>query len=284
MIQWIFACLALVLVIWFVGARYLRGADLKAFDSAQHGGAGSRRTRFTTGASMNDEHRAVITALSGIAATLKGTPRAQHVRLLRTFMDNMTADRVLVAQFAPVDAGGVRAEWVLVPGADSRRRTLYIHGSFASRMLNELATGIPMCLTVTLVDGLVLARSGFHSSVNYRSVVVLGTATVVVGDEKGAALEIISEQILPGRWADIRWPTRKELKAATVLKLRINEASAKIRTGPPKDDEEDYALKCWAGVLPLKITPGKAVADPRLPRDVPVPAYAKKWPRPRRGS
>lgn len=173
--------------------------------------------------------------------------------------------------------------YVIPTGYGRKGRMLYVHGSFASRMLHELAKGIPMCLTVTLVDGLVLARSGFHSSVNYRSVVVLGKATLVDGDEKGAALEIISEQILPGRWADIRWPDRKELKATTVLKLRIKEASAKIRTGPPLDDEEDYALKCWAGVMPLKIVPGKAVPDSRLPKDVPVPEYAKNFARPRRG-
>ncbi len=171
--------------------------------------------------------------------------------------------------------------YVIPTGYGRKGRTLYIHGSFASRMLNELATGIPMCLTVTLVDGLVLARSGFHSSVNYRSVVVLGTAMVVEDEEKAAALEIISEQILPGRWADIRWPNRKELKATTVLKLHIDEASAKIRTGPPLDDEDDYALRCWAGVLPLKLRPGEPVADPRLPHDIPVPAYARTFPRPR---
>jgi nitroimidazol reductase NimA-like FMN-containing flavoprotein (pyridoxamine 5'-phosphate oxidase superfamily) len=170
--------------------------------------------------------------------------------------------------------------YVIPTNFGRKGRTLYIHGSFASRMLNELAKGIPLCLAVTLVDGLVLARSGFHSSVNYRSVVVLGKARLVEGEEKSAALEIISEHILPGRWADIRWPNRKELKAATVLKLGINEASAKIRTGPPVDDEEDYALKCWAGVMPLKIVPGEPVADPRLPKGIPVPAYARKFPRP----
>jgi hypothetical protein len=177
-------------------------------------------------------------------------------------------------------AGG--QPYVIPTGYGRKDRTLYIHGSFASRMLNELATGVPMCLTVTLVDGLVLARSGFHSSVNYRSVVVLGTATVVEGEEKGAALEIVSEQILPGRWADIRWPNRKELKATTVLKLGIDEASAKIRTGPPLDDEEDYALTCWAGVLPLQLVPGEPVADSRLPANTPVPDYARKFPRPRK--
>lgn len=171
--------------------------------------------------------------------------------------------------------------YVIPTGYGRKDRMLYIHGSFASRMLNELARGIPMCLTVTLVDGLVLARSGFHSSVNYRSVVVLGTARVVADAEKEAALEIISEHILPGRWADIRWPNRKELKAVMVLKLRINEASAKIRSGPPLDDEDDYALKCWAGVLPLATVTGEPVADPKLAKEVPVPDYARKFPRPR---
>jgi hypothetical protein len=170
--------------------------------------------------------------------------------------------------------------YVIPTGYGRKGRTLYIHGSFASRMLNELAKGIPMCVTVTLVDGLVLARSGFHSSVNYRSVVVLGKAKLVDdADEKAAVLEIISEQILPGRWADIRWPDRKELTATTVLKLAINEASAKIRTGPPLDDEDDYALKCWAGVMPLKIVPGEPIPDAQLPQDIPVPDYARKFPR-----
>jgi len=176
-------------------------------------------------------------------------------------------------------AGG--QPYVIPTGFGRKGRTLYIHGSFASRMLNELAKGIPLCLTVTLVDGLVLARSGFHSSVNYRSVVVLGKARQIEGKEKGAALEIISEHILPGRWADIRWPNRKELKATVVLKLNIKEASAKIRTGPPVDDEEDYALKCWAGVLPLTVVPGEPIADSRLPADVPVPSYVKQISRPR---
>jgi uncharacterized protein len=177
-------------------------------------------------------------------------------------------------------AGG--QPYVIPTGYGRQGRTLYIHGSFASRMLNELAKGIPLCLTVTLVDGLVLARSGFHSSVNYRSVVVLGNARLVEGGEKLKALETISEHILPGRWADIRWPNRKELKATVVLKLNIKEASAKIRTGPPLDDEDDYALKCWAGVLPLSIVPGEPVADSRLAEGIPVPGYARTLPRPGR--
>ena len=125
---WILFAVLLALAIWFVGARALRGADLQAFDGTQHGGAGSRRTRFSSGTSPNDEHRAVIASMGGIAATLKGVPHSQHLGLLRNYMDGMTADQVFEARFIPVDAGGVRAEWVLAPGADPARRTLYIHG------------------------------------------------------------------------------------------------------------------------------------------------------------
>lgn len=213
------------------------------------------------------------------------TPRTRLQRLpKRGAHDFATIAAILDAGFfchVGFVAGG--QPYVIPTGYGRKGRTLYIHGSFASRMLKELATGIPLCLTVTLVDGLVLARSGFHSSVNYRSVVVLGAAKPVEGAEKSAALEIISEHILPGRWADIRWPNRKELKATTVLKLKIDEASAKIRTGPPLDDEEDYALACWAGVVPLQFVPGAPIADPRLPASTPVPDYARKFPRPGRG-
>ena len=131
---------------------------------------------------------------------------------------------------------------------------VYIHGSAASRMLRNLSQGINVCVTVTLIDGLVLARSAFHHSINYRSVVILGNAELVVdAAEKDKALEALTEHIVPGRWADVRWPNELELKATTVLKLPIEEASAKIRTGDPKDDEEDYAMNVWAGVLPLKV-------------------------------
>jgi acetyl esterase/lipase len=125
---WILIAVALALVIWFVGARALRGADLQVFDGARHGGAGSRRTRFSNGPTLNDEHRAVIASMGGIAATLKATPHSQHTGLLRNYMDSMTAGRVFDARFIPVAAAGVPAEWVLAPGADSSRRTLYIHG------------------------------------------------------------------------------------------------------------------------------------------------------------
>ena len=153
--------------------------------------------------------------------------------------------------------------------------TLYVHGSAASRMLRTLASGVEVCVTVTLVDGLVLARSAFHHSMNYRSVVLFGTATLVESaDEKTAALRAISEQIVPGRWDDVRWPTEQELKATKVLALPISEASAKVRTGPPLDDEEDYAMKVWAGILPFRVQPEAPFPDPRLNGDSQeVPGY-----------
>jgi nitroimidazol reductase NimA-like FMN-containing flavoprotein (pyridoxamine 5'-phosphate oxidase superfamily) len=137
-----------------------------------------------------------------------------------------------------------------------------IHGSAASRMLRALATGIDACLTATLIDGLVLARSAFHHSINYRSVVLYGTARLVEEpDERERALEAFTERLVPGRWAEVRWPTRKELKATTVLRLPIEEGSAKVRSGPPIDDEPDYALDVWAGVVPLTLTRGVPVPD-----------------------
>ena len=158
---------------------------------------------------------------------------------------------------------------------------LYVHGSAASRMLRTLGQGVPVCVTVSLLDGLVLARSAFHHSMNYRSVVVLGTAAEVTErEEKTRALEAIVEHVLPGRSAEVRGPNQLELKATTVLRLPIEEASAKVRTGPPIDDEEDYALPCWAGVLPLRLTPREPEADPRLPPGVPVPGYVATYRRP----
>ncbi|MBX9962508.1 MAG: pyridoxamine 5'-phosphate oxidase family protein [Burkholderiales bacterium] len=154
--------------------------------------------------------------------------------------------------------------------------TLYIHGSAVSRTLKSLAEGIPMCLTVTILDGLVLARSGFHSSMNYRSVVVLGKATPVAPERKEHALAVISDNILKGRWDEIRGPTRKELNGTTVLELPIEEASAKIRTGGPIDDEEDYAMSVWAGVVPLELKAGKPIPDERLPASIAVPGYVKR--------
>jgi nitroimidazol reductase NimA-like FMN-containing flavoprotein (pyridoxamine 5'-phosphate oxidase superfamily) len=157
---------------------------------------------------------------------------------------------------------------------------LYIHGSQASRMLRTLSGGVDACVTVTLIDGLVLARSAFHHSINYRSVVVFGRATLVTdAAEKNAALFAFSEQVVRGRWNDVRDPTEVELKQTSVLCLPLEEASAKIRTGPPIDDEEDYALPIWAGVIPLKLTAGEPVNDPRLPDTIETPPYAKDYKR-----
>jgi len=157
---------------------------------------------------------------------------------------------------------------------------LYIHGSQASRMLRSLAGGLDACVTATIVDGLVLARSAFHHSMNYRSVLVFGRATLVDDPkEKYDALLALSEHIVRGRWADVREPNEQEMKQTTVLCLPIEEASAKIRTGPPLDDEEDYALPMWAGVVPLKLVAGEPVDDPRLPPEIPVPDYAAHYKR-----
>ena len=157
---------------------------------------------------------------------------------------------------------------------------LYIHGSSASRMLRNLSKGVDVCVTITLIDGLVLARSAFHHSMNYRSVVILGRARLVEEDEeKNDALKALTEHIVPGRWDDVRWPTDLELKATTVLKLAIDEASAKIRTGGPIDDEEDYAMDVWAGVLPLSIEPREPIPDDRLVHPVQTPAYVEKYKR-----
>jgi nitroimidazol reductase NimA-like FMN-containing flavoprotein (pyridoxamine 5'-phosphate oxidase superfamily) len=157
---------------------------------------------------------------------------------------------------------------------------LYIHGSQVSRMLRTLSSGIEVCVAVTLVDGLVLARSAFHHSVNYRSVVIFGrTALVAEREAKLAALFAFSEHVIPGRWDDVRQPTESELKATTVLSLPLNEASAKVRTGPPIDDEADYALPVWAGVLPLKLVAGAPVSDPRLPDTIGPPLYTLHYKR-----
>src|SRR6185312_14213822 len=155
---------------------------------------------------------------------------------------------------------------------------LYLHGSAASRMLRELDSGVAACVTVTLVDGLVLARSAFHHSMNYRSVVAFGTARKISSAaEKERALRIISEHLISGRWNDVRLPTEQELKATAVLEFTIEEASAKVRTGPPLDDEDDYALPVWAGVLPLELTPKDALPDSRLPAETPLPEYVRSY-------
>jgi uncharacterized protein len=157
---------------------------------------------------------------------------------------------------------------------------LYIHGSQVSRTLRTLAQGVDVCLTITVVDGLVLARSAFHHSMNYRSVVIFGRAELVEEREaKLAALLAFSEHVIPGRWDDVRPPSEQELKATTVLALPLVEVSAKVRSGPPLDDEDDYTLNVWAGVIPLKIVAGEPISDPRLPERIEPPPYALSYKR-----
>src|SRR6201993_28678 len=154
--------------------------------------------------------------------------------------------------------------------------TLYVHGSAASRMLRTLSGGVPVCVTVTHVDGLVLARSAFHHSVNYRSVVVLGTARLVTDPaEKMEALRVFTEHVMKGRWDNVRQPTEQELKATTVLALPLEEVSAKVRTSGPIDDETDYSLSVWAGVFPLETVAKHPIPDSRLNRETPLPGYLK---------
>lgn len=157
-------------------------------------------------------------------------------------------------------------------GRDADR--LLIHGAKASRMLKAIGDGADICVTVTLIDGLVLARSAFHHSMNYRSVVILGRASVVRDfDEKLRALRLFTEHVVPGRWSEVRSPSEQEVDSTLVLALPLEEVSAKVRTGPPIDDEEDYALEVWAGVLPLRVAAGEASPDPRLSEAIAYPAH-----------
>jgi len=184
-------------------------------------------------------------------------------------------DEALVCHVGFVDSG----QPIVIPTAYGRRGDmLYLHGSIASRMLRALASGIQVCVTVTLLDGLVLARSAFHHSMNYRSVVVFGTASVVRNAaEKTRALRAFSEHIIPGRWADVRKPSAKEIKQTLVLRVPLEEASAKLRNGPPTDDEADYELRVWAGELPFRLMADAPISDPRLRRGVKVPKYAQNY-------
>ncbi|HTG62302.1 MAG TPA: pyridoxamine 5'-phosphate oxidase family protein [Terriglobia bacterium] len=170
---------------------------------------------------------------------------------------------------------------VLIPTGYGRDGdTLYVHGSAASRMLRDLAKGVEVSIAVTLLDGLVLARSAFHHSMNYRSVVIFGTAAVVEDQTtKREALRAFTEHIAPGRWREVRPPTESELKATTVLAIPLKEMSAKVRTGPPLDDEEDYSLPVWAGVLPLELRSEQPMADSRLSASIQVPDYVRHYDR-----
>jgi nitroimidazol reductase NimA-like FMN-containing flavoprotein (pyridoxamine 5'-phosphate oxidase superfamily) len=209
------------------------------------------------------------------------SPRAQ----VRRLPDRASYDRETI--HAILDEGlvchvGLASEGqpFVIPmnyGRDGER--LFLHGSAASRLMRGLEAGAPACVTVTLLDGLVLARSAFHHSANFRSVVVLGRATPVAEPEaKVAALHVIFEHLLPGRWDHVRAPNARELAATTVLEMALHEASAKVRTGPPRDDAEDLALPVWAGVLPLALTSGDPVPD-GAGGPAEVPPHVRAWPR-----
>jgi uncharacterized protein len=207
---------------------------------------------------------------------MKQTRRTQLRRLpKRGFHDSATINAILDAGFLAHVGFQIDGQPFVIPtlfGRDGEK--LYLHGSAASRMLGELAQGVPACVTVTLVDGLVLARSAFHHSMNYRSVVAFGTARKIEDEAlKRTALRTVSEHLIRGRWDDVREPNPKELKATSVLEFQIEEASAKIRQGPPLDDEEDYSLSMWAGILPLKLKAGTPTADLRLAPATALPRY-----------
>jgi nitroimidazol reductase NimA-like FMN-containing flavoprotein (pyridoxamine 5'-phosphate oxidase superfamily) len=171
--------------------------------------------------------------------------------------------------------------FVIPTGYGRSGDTLYIHGSAASRMLKVLREGIDVCVTVTLIDGLVLARSAFHHSMNYRSVVIFGRAQLVNDeDEKREALRAFTDHVMLRRWEESRQPNRNELRATMVLSLSLVEASAKIRTGPPIDDEEDLRIPVWAGVLPLRLETGEALPDPQLSEGIELPQYIRDYGRP----
>ena len=189
----------------------------------------------------------------------------------RGFYDKDTIYQILDQQFICHLSWEDQGQPYMIPTAYGRREdTLYVHGSSKSRMLSALTDGRPLCLVVTLLDGLVLARSVFHHSMNYRSAVVYGHARELEGDDKMEALRIISDQILAGRWDEVRPPNELEMKATTVLAIEIDTASAKIRTGPPGDDDADYDLPIWAGVLPMSVAYHDPVEDPAMKFKLPV--------------
>jgi uncharacterized protein len=210
------------------------------------------------------------------------TARTRVVREAeRGVYDRETAYRILDEGFLCHVGFVVDGQPFVIPTAYGRKEAnLYIHGSAASRMLRQMKDRVPVCVTVTLLDGLVLARSIFNHSMNYRSVVILGKARLV--DEPQAKLEalrVVSEHIIPGRWNDVRQPYERELKATSVLQIPIEEFSAKIRTGPPIDDEEDYSFPTWAGVVPLEMMPREPEPDPKLRAEQALPEYARNYSR-----
>jgi nitroimidazol reductase NimA-like FMN-containing flavoprotein (pyridoxamine 5'-phosphate oxidase superfamily) len=210
------------------------------------------------------------------------TARTRVVREAdRAVYDRETVYRILDEGFLCHAGFVVDGQPFVIPTSYGRKdASLYIHGSAASRMLRQFKEGVPVCITVTLLEGLVLARSIFNHSMNYRSAVILGKATLVDDPaEKLEALRLLSEHIIPGRWADSRQPNERELKATSVLHVPIEEFSAKVRQGPAVDDEEDYAFPTWAGVVPLEMVAGKPIDDARLLPGKEVPPYISPYSR-----
>jgi nitroimidazol reductase NimA-like FMN-containing flavoprotein (pyridoxamine 5'-phosphate oxidase superfamily) len=220
---------------------------------------------------------------SGSEQSVVARPPSERVRLRRKrergSYERETIEAILdeglIGHLGIVEDG----QPLVIPTLHARHgEIVYCHGSTASRTLKALAAGAPACLTVSLIDGLVLARSAMHHSANYRSVVLLGTARLVEDPvERLRGFEAIVERLVPERWGEVRHPTEKELKATALLAFGIEEASAKVRTGPPQDDEEDYALDVWAGVIPLSLSAGVPIADERLAAGTPVPAHVSRY-------
>lgn len=196
----------------------------------------------------------------------------------RGFYDRETIYKILDNHFICQIAFVYEGYPVIIPTIFGRdKEYLYIHGATVSRMFLELEKGIEISLNVTQTDGIVLARSAFHHSLNYQSVTIFGKATLVTNDkERYNALKIISNQVIPNRWEEIRLPNKKELKATKVLKIHVVEGSAKIRKGPPIDEKEDYKLPIWAGVIPIKTVVGNPISDPVLKEAISVPNSVKK--------
>jgi len=217
-----------------------------------------------------------------MSETQMPTPRTRVVRESeRGVYDREAIYRILDEAFLCHVGFSMDGQPFVIPTSYGRKDAdLFIHGSAASRMLRQMKEGVQVCITVTLLDGLVLARSVFNHSMNYRSVVILGKATLVdEPEEKLAALRVLSEHIIPGRWDDVRQPNGRELKATSVLRVPIDEFSAKVRTGPPIDDEEDYSFPTWAGVIPLETKIGQAIPDERLTDGSPFPDYLRNYSR-----
>lgn len=199
----------------------------------------------------------------------------------RGVYDRESIYRILDEAFLCHVGFSVDGQPFVIPTSFGRKgANLYIHGSAASRMLRQMKEGVSVCVTVTLLDGLVLARSVFNHSMNYRSVVILGKASLVEDpEEKLEALRVLSEHIIPGRWDDVRQPNERELKATSVLRVPIEEFSAKVRTGPPIDDAEDYSISTWAGVLPLEMKVEAPISDPKLDSAFKAPSYIRNYSR-----